>query len=272
MKAIFQFEDYADYLNEWILSRPKKGRGLKREISVSLSCHPTHITQVFKKKTHLTLEQAAKLIKYLDLSDIEGGYFLGMVEKGRAGNQELRDLIDWKQERIKKEWTALQRFKPKKFEFSLEDKATYYGKWYFAATRILLSIPKLQNAEMIASQLKIPKKEARESLNFFLEKGLVTKEGDRYLPDFGKLTSGAGAGTIFQKNHHKNWRTQALVSFDEKKKDDLHLTHLFSISKKDMPQVREKLIKAIEDIAGTVEMSKDEEAGCICLDLFQITG
>ena len=271
MKTIFEYKDYADYLNDWIISRPKKGRGIRREISLSLNCHPTHITQVFKKRAHLTLEQAAKLIRYLALSDLEGNYFLGMVEKARAGNQELRDLIDWKQERIKKEWTALRRFKPKRFEFSDEDKAVYYGNWFYAGIRILLSIPKYQNEFAIAEQLKIPPKKVREALNFFLEKGFVTKEGDCYQADFGKLTSGAGAGSIFQKNHHKNWRAQGLVSLDNKKKNDLHLTHLFSISKKDMGLVREKLINSIQEITKTVEKSKDEEAGCICLDLFQLT-
>lgn len=271
MKTIFEYYDYADYLNDWVLSRPKKGRGIKKEVSLALSCHPTHITQVFKKKTHLTLEQAAKLIRYLALSDLEGNFFLGMVEKARAGNQELRDLIDWKQERIKKEWTALKRFKPKKFEFSQEDKQSYYGNWYFAATRILLSIPKYQNEQDISNQLKIPAKKVREALNFFLERGFVTKDGDKYLADFGKLTSGAGPGSIYQKNHHKNWRAQSLLSMDIKKKDDLHLTHLFSISKKDLSKIREKLISSIQEIAKTVEKSKDEEAGCICLDFFQIT-
>ena len=95
MKTIFEYEDYADYLNDWVTSRPKKGRGIKREISHSLNCHPTHITQVFKKKTHFTLEQTAKIVRYLALSDLEGNFFLGMVEKARAGNQELRELIDF---------------------------------------------------------------------------------------------------------------------------------------------------------------------------------
>ncbi|RLA62210.1 MAG: hypothetical protein DRQ88_08550 [Epsilonproteobacteria bacterium] len=271
MKTIFEYEDYADYLNDWIISRPKKGRGIKKEISLFLNCHPTHITQVFKKKTHLTLEQAAKLVRYLSLSDLEGGFFLGMVEKARAGNQELRDLIGWKQDKIKKEWTALKRFKPNKFEFSDEDKEVYYGNWFYAATRIILSIPKYQNEHAISEQLKISPKKVREALNFFLEKGFITKEGDNYRANFGKLTSGAGAGSIFQKNHHKNWRAQGLISIDDKKKDDLHLTHLFSIAKKDLPIVREQLINSIQEIAKTVEKSKDEDAGCICLDFFQIT-
>jgi uncharacterized protein (TIGR02147 family) len=270
MKTIFEYKDYADYLNDWIISRPKKGRGIKKEISLALNCHPTHITAVFKKKNHLTLEQAAKLIRYLALSDLEGNFFLGMVEKERAGNQELRDLVEWKQERIKKEWTALRRFKPKRFEFSDEDKAVYYGNWYFSAIRILLAIPKFQNEQALIDHLKISPKQVREALNFFLERGFITKDGDSYRPDFGKLTSGAGAGSIFQKNHHKNWRSQGLVSIDNKRKSDLHLTHLFSISKKDMAQIREKLIWTVQEIAKTVEHSKDEEAGCICLDFFHI--
>ena len=115
MDDIFKYSDYQKYLNDWIESKPRKGRGIKLDLAKFLGITPGHVSKILNQDIHLTPDQAAKLISYLDLSEIEGKYFLSLVEMARAGSVELREIIRDRLDGFKKEWyTPSQAWTPKK--------------------------------------------------------------------------------------------------------------------------------------------------------------
>ena len=85
MEKILQYSDYIDFLSDWISSRPKKGHGVKSKMSNCIGSVPAQITQVLKKEVHLTPDQAAKMITFLELSNLEGEFFFRPCGNGPCG-------------------------------------------------------------------------------------------------------------------------------------------------------------------------------------------
>lgn len=52
---LHNYNDYKEFINEWILSLPKNGRGKYLEIATELNAHTTLISQVFKGSRDLTM-------------------------------------------------------------------------------------------------------------------------------------------------------------------------------------------------------------------------
>ena len=76
MDPIYKYTNYTDYLNDWIASKPKNGRGQKFRMAKYIGCIPAHVTNVLKKDQHFTLDQAAKVITFVELSKLDVNTFL----------------------------------------------------------------------------------------------------------------------------------------------------------------------------------------------------
>lgn len=53
--------------------------------------------------------------------------------------------------------------------------------------------------------------------------------------------------------------------------NELHYSSVISLAEGDVPKVREKLVKAIEEVREVVRPSNDETLFCYNLDLFKVT-
>ncbi len=273
MIVVFEYDDYVDFLDDWIISRPKKGRGVKSEMAHYMGCLPAHITKVLNRDIHLTLEQAAKVISFLELTSLEGHYFLGLVELGRAGNKELQDLILERLDELKKKIQDASRIGAQSRGFSTEDKDIYFSSWLYIAIEILSSISRFQTLEDICSSLKISKIQAMEVLDFLIEKNLIIRAEDKFVLRELSLKTTADPGTSNLKNHHKNWRTRATVSLDQKFENNLNFTGVISLPKVVTPAIRETLIATIKELWEIAEQHPDDpdEAFCLCIDFFNFS-
>lgn len=271
MKKIFEYSDYAEFLTDWIKSRPKGGHGVKIRMAKYLGCIPAQITKVLKKDIHLTLDQAAKAITFLELSNFEGQYFLGLVELARAGSNELREIILERLSEIKKKVISPEGIsKAKKYNLSEEELKTYYENWYYTAIEVLAQIPKYQTVSAICDYLNLPKSKALNILNFLVEKGIVNKEGSKYIRDLSIRFDDFEPGSIFFKARAINWRNQALASLDQKEENNLNLNLVFTLAEKDIPRLKDSLIEKAKELYKSVEDSPKEEIRCLCIDFFKV--
>lgn len=273
MVVVFEYDDYVNFLSDWISSRPKKGRGVKTEMAHYMGCLPAHITKVLSRDVHLTLEQAAKIITFLELTSLEGHYFLGLVELGRAGNKELRDIIIERLDELSKKIQDATRIGAKNREFTEKDNNLYYSNWLYMGIEILTSINDLQTLEAICKSLNISRSQAMEILNFLVEKKLVEKVDDKFVIKELSIKTNPLKGGANLRNHHKNWRTKALVSLDSKLENNVNFTGVQSFPKALVPVIREKLIATIKDIN---EMTNDhpdypDTAYCLIVDFFNFS-
>ncbi|HWU43627.1 MAG TPA: DUF4423 domain-containing protein, partial [Bdellovibrio sp.] len=103
--------------------------------------------------------------------------------------------------------------------------------------------------------------------NFLCDKGLAAKSANHYQTESPFLHLEIDSPLI--SKHHSNWRIKSLQTFNDYP-ENLHYTVAFSVAKEDLPKVRERLTRAIEECAEIIRPSKEEDLACLCIDLFQI--
>ncbi len=271
MKKIFEYSDYSNFLSDWINSRPKKGHGVKFRMAKFIGTVPAQITNTLKKEVHFTPDQAAKIITFLELSNLEGDYFLALVEMARAGSNELRELKKKRLSEIKKKVVTPESLpRAEKYQFSQEDIKIYFESWYYTAIEILTQIPKYQTIPAICGYLNLPKGKVLNILNFLVEKGIIKKAGGKYIRDLSFKFETSQMGYTFFKAHHSNWRNRALASLDQKEENNLNLTLVFTLAENDIPRLKDFLTEKVKELYESVEDSPKEEMRCLCIDFFKV--
>lgn len=266
--SLFDYRDYKQYINQTILAMPSKGRGVRRDLAAYLNCQTAYISQVLNKDVQFSLEHAVKINQFFKHSKEQARYFLLLVQWQRAGSKELRDFIHNEiSEIIEKRIELKERLNIKD---SLDDnnQHIYYSAWYFAATHIMLSIPHYQTSEAISKTLRLPLKQVQGILSFLCETGLAIHQNNRFV--IGKTRIHLGQNGIPIRRHHTNWRNQAIASIDKQNEADLHYSSVLSMSKKDIPKVKEIFIKAIEESREIIKTSKEEKVQVIAIDFFDL--
>ena len=68
--------------------------------------------------------------------------------------------------------------------------------------------------------------------------------------------------------HHTNFRIQAIRALEKETSDELHYFGVISVSREDLPKIREVLIQALDQVRTIVKDSSDETVYCYSLNLF----
>lgn len=264
---VFEYADYREFLVQTLQRMPRKGYGQLAKIAQALDINPSVVTLVMKGEKHFTLEQAADLAAFLELSELETEFLLALVGHARAGKKNLKAALERKMEKLKAQAESLKDRLPPKAELTEEAKAVFYSHWYYSALRMLSAIDGKQTPEEMARHLGLPKQKARAALDFLLRHGLCVEEG-------GKIRVGAQSTHLGEKHplvsrHHANWRERAITSLDRQGEHELFFTSPATIGKSDIPKVRKILMDAIEEAFKVIDPSPCEEALCLNIDWFR---
>lgn len=269
---IFQFEDYKEYVNDWINARPKKGRGEFLKIATKLNIHPTLVSHIFRGNKDLTLEQATLLSDYLHLNNLETDYFLLMVQIARAGSYQLKNILQRQINQIRSEALELVNQIPKKRHLSEEEKAIFYSSWPFTAISVLTSIEKYQTAEEIHKYFdQLPPKVINTVLDFLVSKGLCVFDGKKY--GIGQTITHLEANSPFIGRHHTNWRLKTIERHNHPHKlseHEISYTAPLTISEKDAKKIREEIVNLIKKVVDTVKDTDPEKLLCLNIDWMEI--
>ena len=268
MLRIFDYDDYRDYLKAFLQSLPQKGYGKGSEIAQSCEMNPATLTLVLKKERDLTLDQASDVCMYLGISDLETEFFLTSVQLQRSGRPSLRTRMTKKLAELKAKSLKVKNRLNDATDFDDDAKSKFYSQWYFSAVRLVCGIPGVDNVDEIAVLLGLPRRTVQMVLDFLLKYGLVELKGGKFksavqsthLPDDSFLVS----------RHHTNWRLKAIEKMAVQNPANLFFTSPVTIAKKDIPIVRELLIKAIEQIFEVVDPSNEEQLSCLNIDWFPL--
>lgn len=264
---LFKSNTYIEYLRA-IISENRNHKGYRTDLAKAANCHRTHISLVLSGRNHLTLEQACGITKYWNFGALEQQYFLGLVELARAGTPALKNVLKARLEKLKKEREDLAvRFDVPKLEDSVLTH-DYYLSWEVSAIHLLVAVKQLVKVTDLSKRLNLPK-EIVESALFRLKKmGLVAQEGDTWKVTVQRLH--APKGSVSEILHQINWRNQAIQRVPRSIQDDLHYTGLYTLSRKDIEVLREKIVEFIELTRAIVHPSPEEEIVCFTCDYFKI--
>ncbi len=172
MKAIFQYQDYRLYIQEFYAEQKEKSgftwRDFAKEAGYSSSAY---LKLVCDGKTRLTAEGAKKTAAAMKLGDFETQYFLLMVEYGNAKTFEGR-------KKAFEEMIALG--KAQKTSIMGGDFYTYFESWKNPVIRELApALPHAKPSEI--ADLCLPEISAAqvvETLDFLTKRGLLEKDKD----------------------------------------------------------------------------------------------
>lgn len=267
---IFDYKNYKDYVREKVSSYPKKGHGMYRQLGIHISLNSVAVSQVFKSKRDLSLEQALGVSEFFNLTELEQDYFLLMVQYERAGNHKLKKIFLNKMTEIKKKSENLKDRLSQTQDISLEAKATYYSNWIYSGVRIASSIDDGgQSIEALAKRLGVLPYDLTKVLEFLTENGLCKKIENKYTTGIGITHLEATSPLVL--SHHRNWRIKAIEKMNRQDEDQIFYTIPLSISKNDLKNFRKKIVMFVEEINQALKSTSAEEVACLNIDWFKFS-
>jgi uncharacterized protein (TIGR02147 family) len=266
-KTLFDFKDYRPYLKE---AFPTHGtnRGSRARLAAALGVWKGFVSSVIHGDADFSLEQAYRVSHHLSHTDDEREYFLLLILKARAGSKDLEkhfaeriDAIQKKREEIRERIGATSGI-------SDTDKMTYYSSWHYTAMHMCLMVPALQTPPAMAKYLGVPLEKIAKMLEFFIKSGLAEQKGNTYV--VGPTRIHISSDSPFVSKHHSNWRMQAIQALDRDRKEDLHYSSVMSISKEAAENIRELILRTIEETEPIIREAKDERIVALTFDLFDL--
>ncbi|MDO9182634.1 MAG: TIGR02147 family protein [Bacteriovorax sp.] len=227
--SVFEYHEYKKYVNDWINTQPKNGHGQLRKLSQFLGINSVVMSQVFRADRDLTLEQALSVTQFIGLSSMERDYFLLLVQKERAGTNDLRKVFEKQLDILRASSQALKN-RIKHEEFTNEDRARFYSHWYYSAIRLGVSIPEYGQLSKIAEHLNIERSLVASVIEFLLKNKLIIEKKNKL--DMGPQVTHIGHDSPFVNRHHSNWRLQGLQAMEKSYGENLFYTGPMAISQK----------------------------------------
>ncbi len=247
---------------------PKHGHGQFRKIANFLGINSVNVTQIFRGSRELTVEHAVLLCEYFGLSEIEGHYFVGLVELARAGHFKLKQMIQKRLDEILEKSQNLKTRLSSHETLSDANKALFYSSWYNSAIRLGTSIKDLQNADAIAKRFNLPLLTVNRVIEFLLQTGLCKLEQGRLR--MGPSSTHLEASSPLIARHHTNWRMKAIEKFDTLTSDELCLSMPCSLSQTSAQEIRRELVTFIEHVTEIIDRGPEEQLRCLNIDWFKI--
>jgi uncharacterized protein (TIGR02147 family) len=270
--SIFQFVDYKRYIKSQIESADSNW-GLISKLADAAGCQRSYLSRVLSSEVHLVADHIYGLSEHWRLSESETDYFLLLLEKEKASTPKYRNRINTNIVKAREAHENLQN-KTKKPSADLSEKEIkYYSAWYWSAIHIATSIPELQSLGAISKKLHLNEDLVLEVLNELTSYGWIKKEGSGVKEKwkFNSSELHVPKSSHLSTLHHSNWRHLAVLDSQRTKSNSgFHFTAVQSIDQKAWEQLKELILKFIEDAQKISSPAKEEKLISFCLDFFEV--
>ena len=270
--SIYEYRDYKKLVQDLLESSEHGGRGKRKALAEAIRCQGAFITHVLSGNCEFSLEQADACTQFFGLAPDEAEFFLLLVNHNRAGTPSLRNFFQKKlTEKIVHYNESRARFKTNE-SIALDDQAKFYSTWKYAAIHVATTLPDLQTREAIAKRLRLPLDHVTTILQFLIEKGVVEKKHNQYLPI--KNMVNLDKSSPFMISHHIAWRNRAIESLDNRKPTDYHYSVVLTCPVSRLAKIRERLMETVEvcvaECLENVKPGESETLTGLCMDFFEL--
>lgn len=266
MVKVFDYRDYRKFINDLILSRPKKGYGEYRRIAESLSVSTTIVSQVLKGDKVISMEMANDLCDYFNLDEDSSEFLLLLVEKERAGTQRLKNrlekLIDDKQLKFRKLDTRLKKVT----EIDETTKAVFFSSWMYSGIQNLCGIDRIRNVHDLAEHLSLPVQQVQKVVDFLIRHKLLVQSAKGL--EVGQMQTHIKSTHVLTPRHHQNWRIHGFQKMSVQDDQAFFFTMPASLSNSLAEKVRKDLMNFVENLHGQIGPSPSETTRCLNIDWF----
>lgn len=267
METIFNYKDYKSYLKYRIYDQAAP-RGIVTRMAEAAGCQRTYLSQVLTREVHLLPEHGLGLCEFWGFLENETDFFMLLLQKDRAGTMKLKNHIDKKLKEItKNEANLKERYKDTK-ELSEENKAIYYSNWIYSAVHILTSIEEFQSIEKLASRLEIAVSSVEKVLNILERMKLVSNEEGRWV--YQKRKVHVPKTSPMAAFNNANWRQRGSLYSQQIDNENVHYTVVASLAQEDFLEIRQMILKFIDEKRKVITQSKQEDVACFTLDWFWV--
>jgi uncharacterized protein (TIGR02147 family) len=267
LKEIYSYNDSVTYLNDWISSHPKGGRGMARKISEHLNISTVLTSQILNGKRTLKLDHAYNLALFTGLAKEETEFFLLLVQHDNAGTAALKNFFRSKIKAIQNEHDRLHTKLNDNKPLPEQIKAQFYSHWLYSAVRLCTDIPELQTPAAIAKKLHTEERLVRDILKFLIENELCEVKANRLHMKTKETHLEDGSPWIYSRQIQ--WRHKAIANMSlNKSNETLFYTGPMVLSRQDAKWVRDQLIQLVRKIVRKVGPSPSENLMCLNIDWF----
>ena len=267
-KTIFNFQNYRDFLKNYLKELPKS-HGVLKAWAEHLKVHSTLVSQVMMGKRDFTEEQALDLCDFIGLGALEKDYLLELLSLERAGTKNLKKYHQTKLKELSSKALKLSERIETERKLTDQESSIFYSSWIYSAIRLSCSLGNGLTIDEISEKLSVPRAQVLSAIEFLRDSGFVKQNGTRF--EIGTQYTHLGKGSPYLNRHHANWRVKALQKIDHMTDQELMYTAPFSVSEKDFSILREQMVGIIQEFLKTVKASKGETVACFNLDLFKLT-
>lgn len=266
---IFDFKDYKRFLNGFIASLPKKGRGQSIALANHLNVQQSVITSILKHDRHLSPEQGLQTASFFGFDEITSEYFVLLIQLQRADTKGLKAFWQKRLDAIRESQMAITALKREEDrEISDADKGIYYSNWYYSAARIALFIPENRNVDALSKLLKLNREKTATILDFLVRSKIVKIENGAPVPT--TIGTAINDSSEFLNNHRRNWRDKARERFQFAKSTDYFMSVPLVMSNEDAEWFRVEIRKLIDSLIEKLQTSPNESMRCLNIDWFEI--
>lgn len=269
--TIFEFHDYRDYLHAHLKKQPRQGWGAMGRLAKQIQISPTQISQVLAGKKELTLEQAHRLGRVLELPASAHDYLLLLVERERAGTRDLQKYFDERLRGAREQALQIKTLLPPDHALDEGKKSIFYSDWRYSALRLFCSIGDGRTFAQILEAFDLDPARLENMLQFLVSCGLCRENKGLY--QMGPQRTFIEKGSAAASQHQANWRLLALERAKRTTStDEIFFTSPVSISKKDFQSFGRRLRDLIAEFSQTVRETEPDQVACLNLDYFQAKG
>lgn len=230
--------------------------------------HTTMLTHVFRGDSHLTVDQALALARYIGLDEVETDYFMNLVQRDRAAGIDGKRYFEEKLEKLKVKSNLLKERLGPKAELSEKDKARFYSDWTYSAANLLPAIDRYRTASSISEFLRVPLPETHKILQFLVSAGLSEEKDGKY--SIGSVQTFLGSDSPYTRSFLKNWRLRTLEQHRDLREEDIAFSNPVVISHADFEKIRELLVGTIKEFNKISAPSPCEVLCCLNMDWVKV--
>ncbi len=263
---IFEFKDYRKFLSDWLLLEKKQGRLNASSLAEKVRVHPTFVSQVLKGNKDFSSEQWISVCELMNLTEIESDYLHFLLHMNRAGTKEARSFYQRKMDEILRRRLQLQERMKDHKQLTDQERAVFYSSWIYSAMRLYCACAEGQTLEQLSKKFQISKNKTEEIIGFLCATGLCKFEKGKF--QMGDQHVHVPANSPFVIRHHTNWRLRAINSLENTTPEEINFTAPMSISKKDFPVIREKIVKLIQETVEIAKASDAQDLATLTIDFF----
>jgi uncharacterized protein (TIGR02147 family) len=264
-KNPFEFSSYKSVMKHFL--RGKGRRGALSRAAENLKCQRSYLSRVINSALHLTPDQGFLLARFWKFPLDEREYFQTLVEYERASDPSYREELWEKLNTQRKRHDSLSERirRPVPADSS---QALYFSSWHWSAIHFLTSIPRFQTPSAISERLALPISMVLSCLEQLKEWSFVRQLGQGWEYLGGEFHLPKDSPFVIQ--HHQNWRNRAVLDAQIQHKENIHYTNVQTLSRVDLPAVKELFLKFISDCNRILGPSSPEKAIAVTCDLFEV--